>query len=231
MHVFCDGSFVVEFRAQYVWKPGMFMQYKDHYLDYTLDPTKLIMLCSSSHMKEPFVYMRCCGLYFKVFRWWNISRRGLYCYVSLMAWFWGSSPQFCEVDSVIYGCGLCGVGFHMCLIKFEDVGCEVLNKLLVSWRGCQVVDAYYNVYQRILVFVLLQIFGPFGCGDVFCGVWGDLENCVHILVCFQDFWGAVIAYDYGCVGGVVFGGHSCLMDNFHGGFIFPWVRYSGIHPF
>ena len=46
----------------------------------------------------------------------------LYCYVRLMGWILGCSPYFCGFYSVIYGCGLCGVGFHMGVVKFQDVG-------------------------------------------------------------------------------------------------------------
>ena len=48
-------------------------------------------------------------------------------YVRLMRWFWGLFCHICEFDYVLYGCGLCGVGLHMCVAKFQDVGCEVLN--------------------------------------------------------------------------------------------------------
>ena len=36
---------------------------------YTLEPTMFSMPCLSSGMKEPFVYMHCCGLYLGVFMW------------------------------------------------------------------------------------------------------------------------------------------------------------------
>ena len=49
-----------------------------------------------------------------------------------MGWVWGCLVEFCEFDFVMDGCRLCGVGSHMCVVKLQDVGCEVLNWLLVS---------------------------------------------------------------------------------------------------
>ena len=46
---------------------------------------------------------------------------------------------------------------------------------------------------------------------------------MHIFVCFWNFLGMVVAYDYDCGGGVFFGGHSCLVDSFCGGFMVWWV--------
>ena len=69
--------------------------------------------------------MHCCGLYLEVCegggRGVVLLRKvdGVVLRVALL-WFY-------EFDYVIYRCGLCGVGFHMCVVKFQDVGCEVMN--------------------------------------------------------------------------------------------------------
>ena len=39
----------------------------------------------------------------------------------------GTVCHICDFNYVLYGCRLCGVGFHMCVVKFQDVGYEVLN--------------------------------------------------------------------------------------------------------
>lgn len=55
----------------------------------------------------------------------------LYSYGGLMRLmlrlFAGFLPYFCEFDFVFYGCGLYKVGLNMCIVKFQDVGHEVLN--------------------------------------------------------------------------------------------------------
>ena len=71
--------------------------------------------------------------------------------------------------------------------------------------------------------------GAFECGVVFQGVWEDGEGWVHIFVCFWNFLGMVVAFDYGCGGGVFFGGHSCLVDSLCGGCMIWWVGYFNTH--
>ena len=34
------------------------------------------------------------------------------------------SPCFGRFNFVFYGCGFCGVGFHMSVVKFQVVGCD-----------------------------------------------------------------------------------------------------------
>lgn len=43
-----------------------------------------------------------------------------------MEWFWELFTIVCNFDLVYYGCVLYGVGFHMYVVKFQDVGYEVL---------------------------------------------------------------------------------------------------------
>ena len=77
----------------------------------------------------------------------------------------------------------------------------------------------------------MYVLGPFGCGVVFQGVWEDGEDWVQTFVCFWNFLGMVVAYDYGCDGGVFFGDHSCLVGSFCGGFMVRWVGHFNTHSF
>ena len=54
----------------------------------------------------------------------------------------------------------------------------------------------------------------------------------YICLCVSRIFGDIgVAYDYGCDGGVLFGGHSCLVESFGDGFVVWWVGYSNTHPF
>ena len=57
---------------------------------------------------------------------------------------WGVCHS-CEFDFVFYGYQLYGVGFQTCVVKFQDVVCEVFVILLVLWGGggSLIVGVYY----------------------------------------------------------------------------------------
>ena len=84
--------------------------------------------CLFGGMKEPSLYIHCCRLYLGVFMRYNVSGRGVVLLWKVDGVVLGvARDSFVNFDYVVYECGLCGVGFHMCVVKFQDVGCEVLN--------------------------------------------------------------------------------------------------------
>jgi hypothetical protein len=52
---------------------SLFAMHRSLFGLYTLEPTILAIPCSSSGMKEPYVYMRCRGLYLRGCGWYTVG--------------------------------------------------------------------------------------------------------------------------------------------------------------
>ncbi len=72
MYVFCDWFFCgceANAHSMFGSPRSVFAVQRSVFGLYSLEPTMFPMPCSFGGIKEPFVYMHCCGLYLRVFMW------------------------------------------------------------------------------------------------------------------------------------------------------------------